>query len=142
MVCSPCSPHPHLYKPCALSLSGNSQFFTCEKTECIPEKLKKSQYPLRESKKPHVKISLIVPAKNMDCREKSQKSVRDSDFLFVKKCKESPEKAFTYTLDFHEGKKILSSYIVISAYKQKCDRFSNLAKLRCEWFIVSDGTVF
>ena len=45
------------------------------------------------------------PWKVRPFRENFQKSVRESDFLSVKKSKKSPKKSFTHTFDFHAGKK-------------------------------------
>ena len=38
-------------------------------------------------------------------REESGKSVRESDFLCVKKLQKRPKKRFTHTFGFHAGKK-------------------------------------
>ena len=43
--------------------------------------------------------------KNGTAREKLQKSVRESRFLYVKKLEKIPKNSFTHTFDFHVGKK-------------------------------------
>ena len=43
--------------------------------------------------------------KNYSAREKLQNSVRESDFLYVKKLKKRPKIRFTHTFDFHVEKK-------------------------------------
>ena len=43
-------------------------------------------------------------------REKCEKSVRESDFLSVKKFQKRQKKRFTHTFDFHAGKKNTAGY--------------------------------
>ena len=43
--------------------------------------------------------------KILTAREKSQNSVRESEFLYVKKLEKRPKIRFTHTFDFHGKKK-------------------------------------
>ena len=57
--------------------------------------------------------------KILTAREKLQNSVRESDFLYVKKLEKRPKIRFTHTFDFHGEKKTLVFDVPYSFIKTK-----------------------
>ena len=81
-------------------------YFVPVKNEMHTWKFSKNIYILPVKTKIHTWKNLSkCPWKFFSARENFQKSVRESDFLSVKKPKNWPKKSFTHTFDFHAGKK-------------------------------------
>ena len=81
-------------------------FFYCVKKRNPYVKIFKNIYFLPVKIKIHTwKNSKMCPWKIWTVREKLQKSVRESDFLYVKKLEKRTKNSFTHTFDFHVGKK-------------------------------------